>query len=394
MNPDESKYYPYKEAQLVHYNYSTEKKWFIKFYAWDVKLGRLRRKRLSEFNVIDDIEQRKAYCNKKITKINDMLAKGFHFDELKLQEKKREAVLSRDKFFITIDGAIKKILSIRGYSQNTYNSYKSVAYQFIDFLKKTNSHNLNVQDLNKTKVQEYADELIKKKYTGITINKKISYMKAIFNELADREIINTNPFVGLKKQKEIITEQNIAYNDTQIRNIREHVITKDPQLWIYIQFIFYGYIRPNEIRQLRIKHIHLKANRIYVPALVSKTRFDRYIEVTDHFKRTLNEMQIDKYDQNDYIFSADLTPGKNQLSKNVMAARYRSLLNDLGIAKEYTLYSWKHTGVVKAYLAGVGIEAIRIQCGHINIQTTMVYLKSLGLLGNVEFRQKFAGICL
>jgi len=80
---------------------------------------------------------------------------------------------------------------------------------------------------------------------------------------------------------------------------------------------------------------------------------------------------------NDYVFQR-----KNEIkpvSKNVMGGRYRKLVKDLKISKDYTLYFWKHSGVVAAYNAGVDIKTIQKQCRHQSLEQTDIYLKSLGL---------------
>jgi len=71
------------------------------------------------------------------------------------------------------------------------------------------------------------------------------------------------------------------------------------------------------------------------------------------------------------------------VSKNVMGSRYRKLTKDLKLNKDYTLYSWKHSGVVAAYKAGIDIKTIQSQCRHHSLEQTDIYLKSLGLNENL-----------
>jgi len=62
-----------------------------------------------------------------------------------------------------------------------------------------------------------------------------------------------------------------------------------------------------------------------------------------------------------------------------MGYRFRKLVKELNLGKDYTLYSWKHSGVVAAYNAGVDIKTIQGQCRHQGLEQTDIYLKSLGL---------------
>lgn len=62
-----------------------------------------------------------------------------------------------------------------------------------------------------------------------------------------------------------------------------------------------------------------------------------------------------------------------------MGWRFQKLIKDLNLSNDYTLYSWKHSGVVAAYNAGVDIKTIQNHCRHQSLEQTDIYLKSLGL---------------
>ena len=53
------------------------------------------------------------------------------------------------------------------------------------------------------------------------------------------------------------------------------------------------------------------------------------------------------------------------------------------------MYSWKHTGNVTSYKNGIDIYSIMKQNGHTSIDTTMKYLKTLGLIIDTDFTNKF-----
>ena len=74
--------------------------------------------------------------------------------------------------------------------------------------------------------------------------------------------------------------------------------------------------------------------------------------------------------------------------------KYRQVLNSLNFDDHFTLYSWKHTGNVTAYKNGIDIYAIMKQNGHTSIDTTMKYLKTLGLIIDIDFTNKFDKISL
>jgi integrase len=69
--------------------------------------------------------------------------------------------------------------------------------------------------------------------------------------------------------------------------------------------------------------------------------------------------------------------------------RFReNVLEPLSFSKDYTFYSWKHTGVCMWYKAGNSIADIQQQAGWTDPQTFKVYLKSLGLFNNNGLKEK------
>ena len=113
-----------------------------------------------------------------------------------------------------------------------------------------------------------------------------------------------------------------------------------------------------------------------MPGNVSKNCKDGYVSIPDTFCNLLNESEY--FNQEDrYVFQAKFKT--IPVSKNVMGYRFRKLVKELNLGKDYTLYSWKHSGVVAAYNAGVDIKTIQNQCRHQSLEQTDIYLKSLGL---------------
>ena len=136
---------------------------------------------------------------------------------------------------------------------------KRTVIDFIDYMR--------VQNKVVKKTRE-----IKRRYSGKTINNYTDYLRALFNDLKEREVILNNPFSGIKKETVIPSKKNIAYQDSQISLIKSYLIKHELQLWQYAQFIFYSYVRPEELRQLQIQHIHVDKMKLEIPARISKTK--------------------------------------------------------------------------------------------------------------------------
>lgn len=124
------------------------------------------------------------------------------------------------------------------------------------------------------------------------------------------------------------------------------------------------------------RYIDLEERKIFIPSSISKNGKDGYVSIPESFYKILKKSKEFNSGER-WVFEA--REGGKPYSKNVMADRFRKLIKELKLGKDYTLYSWKHSGVVAAYHAGVDIKSIQNQCRHHSLEQTDIYLKSLGL---------------
>ena len=367
--------YPFKKAKLNDCGGDLNGRWYIEFYGWDVQKKKLLRKRFYEVNNFASEQDRRLYANRIIQQLNALLKEGYHFDLNKVPpDAESEQTLS-----YTLRDAISHALEIKKPSvrKASYPSYKSTVQLFLKWVDNYHLSGLDVTNFDKLRAVYFDDYLLVEcGYTAKTVNGHIAYMKSLFQVLVEREIILNNPFKNIKKHKESQSSKNLAFNVDQITRIKKIIEEKDPQLWLFIQFIYYCFLRPNEIRQLEHRYVHLDDKKIFIPSQISKNGKDGYVSIPDNFYNLLLESEYFNRKQQ-YIFQARRQG--EPISKNVMCRRFHELIKDLKLGEDYTLYSWKHSGVVAAYNAGVDIKTIQSQCRHQSLEQTDIYLKSLGL---------------
>jgi Phage integrase family. len=135
---------------------------------------------------------------------------------------------------------------------------------------------------------------------------------------------------------------------------------------------------------LEFNYLKLKERKIFIPKHISKNGKDGFVSIPERFYNDLRNLKfIDN--EGEYVFHSQdkLKP----ISKNMMGERYRKLIKGLKLGNDYTLYSWKHSGVVTAYKAGIDIKTIQSQCRHQSLEQTDIYLKSLGLSVNLAINK-------
>ena len=367
--------YPFKKAHLNDCDGNLSARWYIEFYAWDVQKKKLARKRFYEVNTFTSEKERRTYANRIIQQLNTLLKDGFHFDVNKLPP---EAETQQARTF-TLKTAIDYALAVKKPSLRitSYPSYKSSVKIFLAWTAGNRLSDMDIAYFDKLRAVYFNDHLLVKcGYSAKTVNGHVSYMKSLFQVLVEREIIVKNPFKNLKKHKEAESRKNLAFNPTQMEDIKKIVEKQDPWLWLFIRFIYYCYLRPNEVRQLKHSYFQLDKRQIFIPSHISKNGKEGYVSIPESFHKELTQSAEFNTEQ-EFVFQS--RNSNTPPSKNVMGSRYHNIIEDLNLNTDYTLYSWKHSGVVAAYNAGVDIKTIQNQCRHHSLEQTDVYLKSLGL---------------
>ena len=380
----------YTEARLNDFSGQlTGKRWSISFWVYDAQARKKIRKFDYEVDQIigsdnaETIRKRRLFAKKRILEINGLLGEGYHIDKTK-------AVIPEINIIPTAYEAVGMALDLARISRNSFLSYSSEVNIFRKWLKESGLSLTMVNLFSRKMAIEYIDFRGKSSPTGKTLNNIISYEKALFSLLKEREIIRDNPWVGIKKFKEVLSVKNLAYQYHEATILIEEIRENDYELFCFVQIIYNTFMRPNEIRHLKVGDIDLARHKIFLSATNSKNKKAEYISYPLRLSEILVYLVKNK-SGNQYLFQNVKLNGP--VSKNRMNNRHSKFLKAVNLDDQnHTLYSWKHTGVVSAYEAGIDLKRIQLQCRHSTVAQTDQYLKSLGLYHNDEFTIKMPPI--
>jgi integrase len=263
--------------------------------------------------------------------------------------------------------------------------YRDTLRKFKDYLAGANMLQYPPDEMDKRHAVEFRNYLGKRGYAGSTINTRMEFMRTIYNIGIENNLLKDNIFSNFRRVKEIRTAQNRAFYDDEFEKIIKRLGESKNELYFYCCFIYYCFLRPNEIRYVLKKNVDLKACKVAIPAKDSKVRFFDYVDIIPAFAEELKEWTKFKK-PGDYLFAND---AGEPYGHNTMRQRFKKMLKGLNLNDpDICLYSFKHTGNVHAYRAGVDIKALQRQNRHTSIETTDIYLKSLMLFENTEFINK------
>lgn len=332
--------------------------WFV---FWRNSEGKLIKKR-SGINRIKSIPERREFGRQLVAQMNRILREGVVIIDPPAVTILREIVDSK-----------KNILRRR--------SWQSYHYAINAFERWLPDPSIRIQDITKKDARAFLDHLLKKGDQGKSVNGVRGFLMAIFNHYCERNEGYANPFRGTPVSRQEVGK-NIAFSDQQKTELWAAMT---PELRLFTRFIYFTYIRPIELLRLRVSDLRMDMGQIVIHGHQSKNKQQQAVVLPDVFLQELQHVGYEKMPGNWFLFGRGLKPGPKSLGRNSVSEYHREVLDGLKYHKDLTLYSWKHTGVVAAYQAGIDIYSIMRQLRHHSLDMTQIYLKSLGLVKNEQF---------
>jgi integrase len=269
----------------------------------------------------------------------------------------------------------------------TYTNYKSKLRYFNFFLEERGYHENDISEFTVENAREFNMYLKKRrKLSNKSINEYNVLLKSFFKYMVEEKHLKINCFAGFKPLKTEPKKPRI-FTKELMQRIAKDAAENDPQLYMVIRIIYNCFIRPNEIRQLRISDIDFSRGKIIVPARVAKDKEERNVDIPIYLLDYMLEIKLNKAPVGFYLLSEDEKPGPYMAGRNYMYRRFVALKKRLGIPKEYQLYAFKYTGMVETKLSGADWLDIRNQAGHESLDQTIEYTTALMAQGSKHIRE-------
>jgi integrase len=376
---------PHEIARLVNRKGDLNKRWYVEFYTRSEEQTNAQRKQVFVPATLKTAEAREGWAKATIKELHELATSGYDFKPL--AAKPKAAALPQYTFPQAIELAIStKLNSDRRRTTQTYRSFLNIFNAWINLSGYENVEISQVTDLH---IGHFLNWLqVEKKIGNTTYNNYLQRLTTAFNTLIKQEIVAKNPCHLVEALPEEASK-NVPLNFHQRLTIEKYLQENDRPLFKFTRFLYFTFLRPSELVQLKIKDIDLKNRQIIVPASVSKNKKEEFVAIPKILLAEMAPMRLDKYDVEDYVFSKNLLPGPAKIYPTHVSEMHRLMLQACGIKqKDISLYSWRHTGFANAYKAGIDIKTLQIHLRHQNMEMTNSYLERLGLGLKVELEQR------
>ena len=379
----------FTEPKLCHHDYDLTRSWFVHFRITNELTGKtIARQFRGDIN---------KYKTKKERILEAGTVKSFWKEEIKSGRYNPFVNVGEiTKLSITpkkVDESMAIVISLKATSckPRTISKYNEVVNCFKEWLKEIGLEGIRLYQFNRVIAQAYLDYLIlTKKYSGKSHNNHLNILKSIFGSIQSRweDLMPKNPFKGISA----LPEQggnNLAYSEKERQKIIEYLKENDKRMYYAISFLFHGFIRKTELTTIKVGDIDFENKTIKIYSGAAKNRTQESITITEGLLEVIYEMGLDLAPASHYLFGYCMQTSEKQICKpDVISDRYLDLKIKLGYSAGdgKTFYAWKHTGVVAYWNILKDPYAIMRQCRHRDLKTTLIYLKSLGLNPNFQFR--------
>lgn len=364
-------------------------KWLIIFKVRDPRTKKLERFRMAKgINKFHTYEERMAAAEKMKQYWADKLKAGWSpFTD--------ENIIYDDNLeYQTFIKNYRKTVSKNG-------TFRYYASKYIDFRKNEIDPNtvityrsklrlfsawLDGKGLNDADISCITQEILHEFMFFIIENRKLSkssvdnyriILEAVFDYVRKERKQFPNPCFDLPGTKRINDSAAYPIQESDIPKLKKEILKTDPQLWLAICFEYYCFLRPREeIRFLRIGDIDFGRSRVVVKYENAK-KGQRIVTIPAVFMDVIRDTyKLQDYDRDYYVIGTEGVPGPKHVCINDLTDRFRKIRIALKMPKEYKLYSWKHTGNVRADDAGIPRNELQGQNGHVSMVTTEIYMRN------------------
>jgi len=385
----------YPLPRLVHYDYDVKRRWYVIFYLpHDNNPKKLRRYRVfNPINESDIVKVRLHYAEKIIQEWTVKLKQGYTYpaseeeqedsNDIPVEPEEDEGIKPSQITFLEaiVHVKNKKEGSIR---ESTLGGYDMLYNAMEEFLTSKERTKIRLKEITSPFLYSFFDWLKKKRnISNKTYNNYQIILHAVYDYFHER-YPRQYPKNIVKKIKKLLVEtgdSHLPYTQEQVALIKEEIIRRgDTQLLLFIEFIYYGFLRPRK-EALPLKVEYIQKNTILIPAHISKNRTAKHIVIPPGLQKAIERHKLREYPGRYYIFGLNGKPGEKPLTESCFSKRHSEVLKAVGLnSKGYDMYGYKHTGNINLFESGADLKDIQEQNRHKNIAQTHAYLEKLGLL--------------
>ena len=347
------------------------KKWYVDFYAYDPASGKMRRKKYM-LDHYDTSRGRQAMASMMVAELFHKLRAGWNpFVKTELTRGFTEFDVVIERYQAFVNAAMEKGTLKR----KTATDYLSRLRQLLIYISESGVDIKIINQFDTGFISDYLDYLIyDKDVTATTRNNHRTWLSAFSSWLIERKYIESNPVAPIHMMKEAEKFRD-ALSAKALSRLHDYLPSVNPPFYLACMMEYYTFIRPDELRYIKVGDIDISKLTVFVSSEISKNRKGQTVALNDAVLRIMIKQRVFDHPSQEYLFGHDLIPGPEQININAFRLEWVKVRKALHFPDSYQFYSLKDSGI-RDLANAEGIVVARDQARHSDVAVTNRYLKS------------------
>lgn len=347
-------------------------RWYVYFYFKN-KIGKRQKVKYScKINTYKTVADRKQAARVWIDFYTLILNQGFNpfnkakailqtFDKIELEAKELlEQQQPQENTFDEITYTVRTSLEyaynnkLGSWKDNTASDYKTRLGVFMEWVSLNSLEEKNIAQLKEVHIIAFMNWLIKPKPEGRGVGgtSQDNYkrcLSGLFGKLVKDKIIPKNIVAEIETKKDDPIK-NTPFTGYEVKDIRDYLLVHDVQLYNFIKFVIYTFLRPVEIIRLTAGDINLREKYLMVETKTKRKAIKKLVGPVLAF---LEEIEINKLPEKSHIFTntdkVEVWTAKEKTKVDHFGHRFAKVKKHFKFNQDYGIYSFRHTAAIDLF---------------------------------------------
>ncbi|WP_163398138.1 tyrosine-type recombinase/integrase [Flavobacterium fluviatile] len=383
------------------------KRWYVYYYFRNPETGLMEKfKDYCKINTYKTVNERKEIGKVWVDAYTLLLSQGLNpfadnpISEKILAEPLKKSVkpkAAETESFENIKYTVRTALNyaydnkLGTWKESTASDYITRLNVFLQWTKANKLDKIDIAELKDVHVIAFMNWLTmpKPKGRGVGGTSQDNYkrcLSGLFEKLVKDKIIDHNFLadVDTKKNDPI---KNTPFTGYQVKEIREYLLQHDKQLYHFIQFVIFTFLRNREIIRLTAGDINLKEKYLKIE---TKTQARQTKRLVGPVLTYLNEINVSSLPKKAHLFTNtgafEIWDASEKTKVDHFGNRFKKVKNHFGYGDEYGIYSFRHTAALDLFFSHIkkgltereAILKLMPATGHASEDALRNYLRDIG----------------
>lgn len=365
------------------------KEWYVYYYFRNPTTGKMQKFKPAKLNINKHktVKERTEAGEAWVKAWDHLLDNGFNpFTKVGIVEKVEPNFLVKN---FTIVAALEYAYEnkIGEWEPATISDYKTRKNLFIQWLTSNNLQLLDVNDFQDIHFISFMNWLVSPEGRNVGKTSQDNYkrcLSSLFGKLVKDKIISKNP-VDFETSKNK-PEKNKPFTGYEVLAIRDYLLENDLQLYYFILFVIYAFLRPVEIIRLVCGSFNMKEKYLNVKTKTDPNKVKKIIAPINNYLKLIDVTTLPKKahlftNTGDFI----IWDASEKSKVDHFGNRFKKVKLALGFGEDYGIYSFRHTAAIDVYNSLLkngkshrdAVQSLMNYIGHKNEKTTEIYLREV-----------------